>query len=342
MQRTNKTCLVTGGAGFIGSHVIDLLLTKGYEVIALDDLSGGYEENINPQAKFILGSITDQSLLEKIFQENEIDHVFHLAAYAAEGLSHFIRHFNYQNNLIGSINLINLSVRYKIKHFIFTSSIAVYGTNQLPLVEDLSPKPEDPYGIAKYAVELDIQAAQKMFGLNYTIFRPHNVYGERQNIMDPYRNVIGIFMRNILNNEPMRIFGDGRQTRSFSHIDDVAPYIVAAIDVYAAKNQCFNIGNSDFYSVNELAQLVAEAMGTCPTIEYLAARNEVIHAYASHEKAQKVFAMQSPVQLKEGIKKMANWVKNVDYMKIKPVSCLEIEEKLPSFWAETFKSMHKS
>ena len=161
-----KKVLVTGAAGFMGSHLVDDLLKLGFEVIALDDLSGGFKENVNDKAKFIEGSINDKPLLNKIFSENEIDYVFHLAAYAAEGLSHFIREFNYTNNLLGSINLINLAIRNKIKCFVFTSSIATYGANQLPMKEDTIPVPEDPYGIAKLAVEQDLKAAHELFGLN--------------------------------------------------------------------------------------------------------------------------------------------------------------------------------
>lgn len=197
MTKQKNVCLVTGGAGFIGSHLTDELIKLGNKVIVLDNLSGGFIRNLNPKATFIKGSINNQKLINSIFAKYKFDYVFHLAAYAAEGLSPFIRHFNYQNNLIGSINLINASIKHHIKKFIFTSSIAVYGTNQTPMVETLTPEPEDPYGISKYAIELDLKAANKLFGLNYTIFRPHNVYGERQNHGDPYRNVLGIFINNI-------------------------------------------------------------------------------------------------------------------------------------------------
>jgi UDP-glucose 4-epimerase len=192
------TSLVTGGAGFIGAHVTNELIEIGQNVIVLDDLSGGFKENVNPKANFIQGSITDYELIKNIFRENNIDYVFHLAAYAAEGLSHFIRKFNYENNLIGSINLINESIKSKVKCFVFTSSIAVYGASQVPMTEETTPIPEDPYGIAKYAVEMDLRTAHEMFGLNYIIFRPHNVYGEFQNIGDRYRNVIGIFMKQLM------------------------------------------------------------------------------------------------------------------------------------------------
>jgi UDP-glucose 4-epimerase len=186
-----STSLVTGGAGFIGAHVTNELIRMGHTVVVLDDLSGGFEENVNKQATFVKGSITDHVLLEDLFNKYKFDYVYHLAAYAAEGLSHFIKRFNYNNNLIGSVNLINESVKHKVKCFVFTSSIAVYGKGQLPMREDMVPMPEDPYGISKLAVEQDLRCTHEMFGLNYVIFRPHNVYGEYQNLGDKYRNVVG-------------------------------------------------------------------------------------------------------------------------------------------------------
>src|SRR5437867_10461579 len=256
--------LVTGGAGFIGSHVVNDLLAANEEVIVLDDLSGGFSENVNPRAKFIEGSINDVGLIEKIFKQHDIGYVFHLAAYAAEGLSHFIKRFNYENNLIGSINLINASVNRNVKCFVFTSSIAVYGRGQLPMREDMIPMPEDSYGIAKLAVEQELKVSHEMFGLNYVVFRPHNVYGEYQNIGDKYRNVVGIFMNQIMQGKPLTIFGDGTQTRAFSYIDDVAPVIARAITNPRAFGQVFNVGGDTPYTVTELAQVVSECMGVTP------------------------------------------------------------------------------
>ncbi len=215
---SGATSLVTGGAGFIGSHVVDALLEMGHRVIVLDDLSGGFRENVNSAATLIEGSVTDSDLVDSLFAANAVKYVYHLAAYAAEGLSHFIRTYNYTNNLLGSMNLINNAIRHRCRCFVFTSSIAVYGASQTPMLESTQPEPEDPYGISKFAVELDLKAAHHMFGLDYIIFRPHNVYGERQNIGDPYRNVIGIFMNQILQGLPCTIFGDGNQTRAFTHM----------------------------------------------------------------------------------------------------------------------------
>jgi UDP-glucose 4-epimerase len=154
--------------------------------------------------------------------------VYHLAAYAAGGLSHFIKSFNYRNNVVGSVNLINAAVNHDVDCFVFTSSIAVYGAGQVPMVESLRPEPEDSYGIAKYAVELELLASKRMFGLDYVIFRPHNAYGELQHIGDRYRNVLGIFINQIMNREPLSIFGDGTQTRAFTHVGDIIPALVAA------------------------------------------------------------------------------------------------------------------
>lgn len=326
--------LVTGGAGFIGAHVTNELIRQGHKVVVLDDLSGGFKDNIHPDSIFIKGSITDHSLIENLFREHAFDYVYHLAAYAAEGLSHFIRRFNYENNLIGSINLINQSVLHKVKCFVFTSSIAVYGAGQLPMREDLHPMPEDPYGVAKYAVEMDLKAAHELFGLNSIIFRPHNVYGEYQNIGDRYRNVIGIFMNQLLQGKPLTIFGDGTQTRAFSYISDVAPHIANSVNIPAAYNETFNIGGDIDYSVNELAQTVMDVMNLKQEINYQPARNEVLHAYSDHTKAKRVFGLQEEkfVTLRDGVEKMAAWVEKAGARESSYFGEIEIREKLPPIW----------
>jgi len=293
------------------SKLVNSLINMGHEVIVLDDLSGGFKENVNPSAIFIKGSVNDVDLLKKIFNENNFDYVYHLAAYAAEGLSHFIRRFNYENNLIGSINLINESIKHKIKCFIFTSSIAVYGKNQLPMEEKTTPSPEDPYGISKLAVEQDLKSAKDMFGMDYIIFRPHNVYGENQNVGDKYRNVVGIFMNQILQGKDLTIFGDGKQTRAFSYIGDISDIIANSINVPEAQNEVFNIGADTPYSVNELAEEVINSMGSSEKskVIHLPERNEVLHAYSAHEKAKNILGYRTNFTLSEGLKKMAEWVK---------------------------------
>lgn len=330
-----KQVLVTGGAGFIGSHVAQSLLRSGYGVVVLDDLSGGYIENLPEGCTFVQGSITDHRLIDRLFTEHRFSFVFHLAAYAAEGLSHFIKRFNYENNLIGSINLINASVNSgTVECFIFTSSIAVYGGNQVPMTESLVPQPEDPYGIAKYAVEQDLCEALKMFGLNHVIFRPHNVYGENQNIGDPYRNVIGIFMRQILQGKPLTIFGDGQQMRAFSYIEDVAPIIVASAERPNTWNEVYNIGADQPWTVLDLATQVCRAMGQAkPDLFHAAARDEVQIAYSSHDKVKRVFGdLIKNVPLDVGIDKMAAWVKRNPIRSGQRFKNIEVAKNMPPVW----------
>jgi len=325
--------LVTGGAGFIGSHVVESAVKRGYQVVALDDLSGGFKENVVSGAEFIQGSINDNDLVMKLFEENKFEYVFHLAAYAAEGLSHFIKRFNYNNNLIGSVNLINAAVNHDVKCFVFTSSIAVYGASpELPMTEETITHPEDSYGIAKLAVEQELKACKEMFDLNYIIFRPHNVFGERQNIGDKYRNVVGIFMNQILQDKPMSVFGDGEQTRAFSYIADVAPLIAESVDMPAAYNQIFNVGADQHYSVNQLATSVAKAMGVEPNVLHLPARNEVVNAYSSHDKIRKVFGDRDLVSLDGGLSRMAEWVRQHGARSSSKFENIEVTKNFPKAW----------
>jgi len=332
------TSLVTGGAGFIGSHVADELIRLGHKVVVLDDLSGGFEDNVPQGAVFVKGSILDNDLIERLFERHRFTYVYHLAAYAAEGLSHFIKRFNYQNNLIGSVNLINASVNHEVKCFVFTSSIAVYGAGQSPMSEEMVPVPEDSYGIAKIAVERELKITHEMFGLDYVIFRPHNVYGERQNIGDRYRNVVGIFMNQLMKNEPMSIFGDGEQQRAFTHISDVAPIIATCVDVPAARNQLFNVGADVPHTVNYLAEIVASAMGKRCNVVHLDPRNEVKIAFSDHSRAENIFGRREKVSLQVGIEKMAEWVKQHGSRESSIFEEIEIPQNLPPSWARVARA----
>jgi UDP-glucose 4-epimerase len=303
--------------------------------VALDDLSGGCVQNVPTEVEFIQGSVTDHVLLGHLFERYRFRYVYHLAAYAAEGLSHFIRRFNYTNNVIGSANLINEAVRHEVECFVFTSSIAVYGAISPPMREDQTPHPEDPYGIAKLAIELDLAAARSMFGLRYVIFRPHNVYGEYQNLGDPYRNVVGIFMSQVLQTRPMTIFGDGLQQRAFTYVGDIAPVIAESPWVQAAWNEVFNVGADTPYSVIELAHRVATAMGVPDhPIEYLPERNEVQFAYSNHTKAERVFGRRPQTPLTDGLNRMANWAKSVGSQPRRPFSTIEVWRNMPACWQE--------
>jgi UDP-glucose 4-epimerase len=325
--------LVTGGAGFIGSHVADALLARGHDVCVLDDLSGGFRENVPAGAEFVPGSVADAAAVDRVFAGRRITHVYHLAAYAAEGLSHFIKRFNYTNNVIGSVNLLNAAVRHEVELFVFASSIAVYGEHPaLPLTEATPPHPEDSYGIAKYAIELELEACRRMFGLDAVVFRPHNVFGPRQNIGDRYRNVIGIFMNQILQGQPMTIFGDGTQTRAFSYIDDVAPLMAEALDVPQARNRTFNIGADAPCSLNELARMVAAALHATPDIVHLPPRLEARHVHAAHDEIRRVFGERPQTALQEGLDAMAAWVRGHGARQSARFDGIEILKNLPAAW----------
>ena len=326
--------LVTGGAGFMGAHLARALLDRGHEVVVLDDLSGGFADNVDERASFVEGSIVDDALVDRLFEREGFDNVYHLAAYAAEGLSHFIKRFNYTNNVIGSVNLINASVNHGAGCFVFTSSIAVYGAGQVPMREDMRPEPEDSYGIAKFAVEQELAASHEMWGLDYAVFRPHNVYGELQNIGDRYRNVLGIFINQIMQGQPLSIFGDGEQTRAFSHVSDVVPAIADAPFTEGARNEVFNVGADVPYSVNHLADVVRGAMGVPdhPVVHH-EARNEVTHAYSDHSKVARVFGAGEPTSLEEGVARMVAWAREHGPRATREFGEIEVERNLPPSWA---------
>jgi UDP-glucose 4-epimerase len=331
------TALVTGGAGFLGSHVARSLVERGTRVVVLDDRSGGFRRNVPPGVELHWGSICDAARVDALFSRHRFRHVYHLAAYAAEALSPFIRRFNYRINVEGSVNLINAAVNHGTECFVFTSSIAVYGRGRCPFREDAHPAPEDPYGIAKLAVEQDLRAATELFGMSHVIFRPHNVYGERQNLSDPYRNVIGIFLRQALRGEPCTIFGDGLQTRAFSWVGDVAPLIADAVHREEARNETFNVGSDEAHTLNELAELVQGAAGRRVGVRHLPPREEVQHAVSDHAKARRVLGHAARVGLAEGLERAVRWARTIDIAPPRAVAEIEIRRKLPPSWLASIK-----
>lgn len=331
-----KKVLITGIAGLLGSHLSRYLLDKGYTVIGIDDLSGGYldfvDQRIISSDKFYKIDLTDAEGLNKIFEENKPDYVYHFAAYAAEGLSPFIRNFNYTSNLICSANVINSCINHEVKKIIFTSSMAVYGEGNPPFTEDQNPNPADPYGIAKYAVEMDLKLANEQFGLKYTITRPHNVVGIYQNIWDKYRNVIGIWTRRILNGESICVFGDGTQKRAFSDIK----FYMQPFEKLMTEHDCevFNIGADHEYELNEVAEImqkVGSDFGYNSQIEHLEARHEVKDAYCNHDKAKKMLGFSDDTNIKETIREMFIWAKDQPEREVKKMK-YEIEKNIYSFW----------
>ena len=300
--------LITGVAWLIGSRLADWLTEHipQCEVVGIDDLSGGYRENISDKIKFYLMDIKDSGL-SKVFEKEKPDYVYHLAAYAAEGLSPFIRQFNYQNNLVATANVVNECIKHNVKRLIFTSTLAVYGHGNGGIFdEDQTPNPVDPYGVAKYACEQDIRIAGEQHGLDWCIIRPHNVYGIKQNIWDKYRNVLGIWMFQYMNGDPMTIFGDGTQTRAFSYIDDnLEPLWKAAILPQASK-QIINLGGIEEISINEACDTLIQVIGGGTKL-YLEQRHEVKHSIPTWQKSVNLLSYEYNTPLQQGLSEMWKW-----------------------------------
>ncbi|MDA8984955.1 NAD-dependent epimerase/dehydratase family protein [Candidatus Pelagibacter sp.] len=301
--------LITGVGGLLGSRLADWIINNtDNQVVGIDDFSGGYTENVNKKIIFYKFNLTNLDKLYDVFKKEKIEIVYHFAAYAAEGLSPFIRKFNYENNVIASSNLITCSIEHNIKRFVFASSMAVYGDKyEPPFDENLLQSPIDPYGVAKYAVEMDLKIASNQHSLNYTIVRPHNFYGINQNIWDKYRNVLGIWMYQIINNQQPTIFGDGLQKRAFSYVDDsVVPFWNAS-----QKENCIgeiiNLGGIKEYSINDACNILINITGKNLKPLYLEARHETKYAWATWKKSTDLLNFKHNVDLEEGVTKMWKW-----------------------------------
>jgi UDP-glucose 4-epimerase len=327
----SKNILITGCAGLFGSNFSRYLLDIGYNVVGIDNFFGGYPEFLPKHDNFKFYQLNLESDdLSEVFKE-DFDCVFHFAAYAAEGLSPFIRKFNYTNNVISSSNIINWCIQKNIK-IIFTSSMAVYGNQTSPFSEEMEPKPIDPYGIAKYTVEQDLKSAADQFDLKYNIVRPHNVLGLYQNIWDRYRNVIGIFIRKIINNEPILIYGDGQQTRAFSDIK----YYMQPLErlIYNNHNETFNIGAEKYFTINEIGNIclgVGSKYGFKSSIEYAEERHEVKHAFCRHDKAISSLKFEDHTDIESLIDEMFLWAMSQPNRPVKNMS-YEITNKIYEFW----------
>jgi len=330
-----KTVLITGCAGLLGSRLCDWIVQNKseYNVIGIDDLSGGYRENVNDNVIFHeLNLVKDSHLLNEIFEHYKPQYVFHFAAYAAEGLSPFIRTYNYDNNLRASAAIVNECIRHNVNRLVFTSTLAVYGHGIGGVFnEDQIPNPIDPYGVAKFACEMDIKIAGEQHDLDWCIIRPHNVYGIKQNIWDKYRNVLGIWMFQHLNGIPMTIFGDGNQTRAFSYIDDSLQPLWNAAVLPDASKEIINLGGIEEHSINDACKILQEVIGD-GKIEYFEARHEVKHSIPTFQKSIDILRFEHKTNLKEGLTEMWNWAKAQPGKERFVWPAYELEKGIYSFW----------
>ena len=329
--------LITGNAGLLGSRLADWIIknNKAEVVIGIDDLSGGYQSNIDEKVIFYNRNIADDDI-SQIFQTHKPDVVYHMAAYAAEGLSPFIRMFNYKNNLLATANVINNCIKSNVKRLVFTSTMAVYGygNNIPPFHEDLIPQPIDPYGIAKYGCELDIQVAGEQHGLDWCIIRPHNVYGLKQNLWDKYRNVLGIWMYQKMNNMPMTIFGDGLQKRAFSFVDDcLEPLWKSGTDTRSLR-QIINLGGMKEYSIIDACNTLRDVVGGSDYV-HLEARHEVKYAYPTFQKSIDLLDYSETTDLKTGLGIMWEWAQSQPSRSRFEWDSYELEKGIYNFWRKS-------
>ena len=331
--------LITGVAGLLGSRLADWILENDLDVtvIGIDNLSGGYVENINSRVKFYKLDLIRDSISD-LFKKYDIDYVFHFAAYAAEGLSPFIRGFNYDNNLKSTARIVNQCIKHDVKRLIFTSTMAVYGHGENQAFDEKqTPCPIDPYGVAKYACEMDIKIAGEQHGLDWCIIRPHNVYGAKQNIWDKYRNVLGIWMYQHLCGKPMTIFGSGNQTRAFSYIDDsLEPLWNSATDLRASK-QIINLGGIRSVSILEANNILKNVIGCSENTVFFEERHEVMHAVSTYQKSIDILGFKHETDLEDGLTKMWEWAK-VQPMRNQFIwPSFELDKGLYSFWKNPSK-----
>lgn len=329
----SKKILITGGAGMIGCVLSRYFLEKKFNVIVLDNLSGGFKENIPIECVFFQNDICDNDKIDQIFSQEKPDYVIHCAAYAAEILSPFIRRFNYTNNLIGSINIINACINYEVTKLINFSSFATYGEGKPPFKETDIRIPKDPYGIAKLAVEQDLQEASDHFGLRYSTVLPHNVISKYQNYWDIYRNAIAIWIRQCVNKQDITIFGNGLQTRAFSDCKFLCDPVEKLLTNH--DGQIYNIGSDKPIHIRDAASMVlniGERFGFSQSkLIFLEQRKEVVHAYCNHEKAKIGLNFKDETNLESTIQEMFEYILSIPEKKAQRMQ-YEIKKNMYSYW----------
>jgi UDP-glucose 4-epimerase len=327
--------LVTGGAGFMGSWLVDELLERGHEVINVDNLSGGYLRNVNKDCRFVKGDLRNYGLVKRLTKG--VDTIFHLAAYAAEGQSIFSPIAINDINVTSMNNLMVASVNNNVDKVVFTSSTGVYGDQKAPFSESMPRRPEDPYGAGKAYCEEMLEMFQKAYGLRYSIIRPHNVYGPRQNIADSYRNVLGIWMNRIMRGKRPIIYGDGEQTRAFSYIDETTRAIANAGLSRRADSHVINVGSPEAVSINEACSMVLETMESKLRPVHANPRlGEVKHSHCTTEKSQRLLGYRNDHDLRTGLELMAEWARDLGPQKPTYVLPLEITRSAPQVWIRRF------
>jgi UDP-glucose 4-epimerase len=326
--------LITGNAGFIGSHLQDQLIRQGHTVIGIDSLVGGFRRNISPHLRRMYVIDTkDKYAVDTAFNIEKPDIVYHLSADATEGRSQFTPISATENNLLSSVNVFTSAIKYGVKRIIFTSSMSVYGDQEPPFNESMPTRPVDVYGINKDASEKVLRVLCEVHGVDYTIIRPHNVFGERQNIRDAYRNVVGIFMNRVMAGKPPIIYGDGEQVRSFTYIDNIIPCFVEAMNI--PSGETINVGPIETQTVNHLAEVILKKFdSTLTPIHELDRPREVKQAHCTNDKAIKLLGYKTSIPFDIGIEIMTKWAKALGHQEPIYLNELELTKNAPRAWTE--------
>lgn len=332
-----RKVFVTGTAGFIGSHLYRRLDLLGYDVAGCDDLSGGVLSNL-PRHSRVIPQACESELVRSHVIEVGYDTLVHVAANAREGASQFQPYAVTQHNLNAYMGVLSAAIQGGVQNVVLFSSMATYGNQTPPFDESLELKPEDVYAWNKTAMEGCTEILAKVHGFNYCVIRPHNVFGEKQALYDRFRNAVAIFMNLIMRGEPITIYGDGRQTRAFSYIEDSLPSFLRCIEsCQELHEERINIGGMQPISVLELAQTVIEAMGESPAaypIEHLPDRpQEVKHAHSTFKKSQDLLGYKERTGWRVGVHRMADWAKQMgpqEWVNNSPIEI--INDRLPAPW----------
>ncbi len=333
MPTKSKKVLVTGVAGFLGSHLSEKLVELGHKVVGIDSMIGGYEDNVPSNIEFHKIDCCDFDNVKKIMKG--INVVYHCAATAHEGLSVFSPFEITKNNYLASVSIFSAAVNEKVERIIFCSSMARYGDQKTPFTESMEPKPVDPYAISKVAAEEVLKNLCDLNGIEWVIAIPHNIIGPKQKYDDPFRNVVSIMINRMLQGKAPIIYGDGNQTRCFSYIDDCLSCMIPMLDQKNLNKETINIGpDEEFVTINKIAEICSNITGVNLNPIYKKDRpKEVKHATCSADKARKLLNYKTKVSLVDGVKKTFDYIKTRGIRPFDYNINIEINNELtPSTW----------